>query len=157
MRLGKLIWLLLLIPIFLGIIIPGCSDKTFTSTTTAVSQNADPTAYLPLEQGLRVNYVILEPETRYYDVEVANPVSIAGNLQWRLGKIRVFDRTVKRIGLVVCIRVGVVRKEAHFPILMVVVHGTFGCVYGKCFVMRSETVSVRIAVRKDPRLQHLVR
>jgi hypothetical protein len=90
MRFRKLIWLVLLIPVFLGIAIPGCSDKTFTSDTTAVTQNADPTAFLPLEQGLRVSYAILEPETKYFDLEVTDPVYVAGNPGYTIRKT---DRT----------------------------------------------------------------
>ena len=76
---SKVIWLIVLIPIFMGLLIPGCSDKTFTSTTTTLSQDADPTAFIPLEQGLRVSYVVLEPESQSFDIEVTDPVNIAGN------------------------------------------------------------------------------
>jgi hypothetical protein len=94
MKPAKIILLLLLIPIFLGLLIPGCSDKSFTTTGSEVYQNASPTAYLPLEKGLRVSYVILEPETRYYDIEVTNEVNIAGNSGYA---IRQTDRNSGRI------------------------------------------------------------
>jgi hypothetical protein len=76
---SKLTGLLLLILVILIAVFLGCSDKTFTSTTTSVSQSASPTAYIPLEQGLRVGYIILEPETEYFDLEVTQPANIAGN------------------------------------------------------------------------------
>lgn len=56
----------------------GCSEKSFVSHTTEFSQNASPIVYIPLEQGLRVNYVTLEPEVEYYDIEIVNPVTVAG-------------------------------------------------------------------------------
>jgi hypothetical protein len=78
MKSSKLLLLFLLIPIFLGIVIPGCSDKTFTSTETVAPQGGDPTTYIPLKPGLRVSYVVLEPETQNFDIEVTDPVKVAG-------------------------------------------------------------------------------
>jgi hypothetical protein len=82
----KVIALLLLIPVFLIGVMLGCSDKTFTSTTAAINENASPTAFIPLEQGLRVSYVILEPETEYFDVEVTDPVNVAGHPGYTIRK-----------------------------------------------------------------------
>lgn len=102
MTLIRMIWLALLIPVFLGVVISGCSEKTFTSSTAAFSQNSDPTAFIPLEQGLRVSYVILEPETQYFDIEVTDPVNIVGNPGFTIrktdrntGEIEVFYRYCK--------------------------------------------------------------
>ena len=63
-----------------------CSDKTFTSTSTVISDNAKPTTFLPLEPGLRVSYIVSEPESQYYDLEVTNPANIAGNPGYAIRK-----------------------------------------------------------------------
>ncbi len=96
MRSSRIIWLIVLIPIFLGLLIPGCSDKTFTSTTTAIPQDANPTVFIPLEQGLRVSYVVLEPESQHFDIEVTDPVNIAGNPGFTIRKT---DRNTDEIQL----------------------------------------------------------
>ena len=99
---SKLIILLLLVPVFLGLALTACSDKTFTSESFSVSENALPVAYLPLEQGLRVGYAVLEPETRYFDIEITNPATIAGNPGFTIrktdrstGEIETFYRYTK--------------------------------------------------------------
>jgi hypothetical protein len=74
----KRIMSVLLVPCAWLLMVPGCSDKTFTTTSVAVPDDATPTAYLPLEVGLRVSYVVLEPGTGNFDVEVTDPVSVAG-------------------------------------------------------------------------------
>ena len=56
----------------------GCSDNTFVTEGTTMSSSASPVAYLPLEQGLRVSYVNLEPGPSYFDVEVGQPILVAG-------------------------------------------------------------------------------
>jgi hypothetical protein len=52
----KRIMSVLLVPCAWLLMVPGCSDKTFTTTSVAVPDDATPTAYLPLEVGLRVSY-----------------------------------------------------------------------------------------------------
>ena len=75
-------------------VLAGCSDKTFTSSWTAVPSNGNPMVYIPLDQGWRISYVLQEPETRYFDVEVTDPATVAGN-QARI--IRNTDRTTGEI------------------------------------------------------------
>jgi len=79
MKTGRIFGLLGLITLFLGIVMPGCSDQTFVSSTTVVPGDADPDIYIPLEQGFRISYVLLEPETEYFDVEITDPATVAGN------------------------------------------------------------------------------
>ncbi len=57
----------------------GCSEKSFITKTNQVAPTADPVAFIPLNQGLRIEYVDLEPETDHYDIEIVNPVIIAGH------------------------------------------------------------------------------
>lgn len=57
----------------------GCSDKTFTSASTSVSPTASPTVYLPLTEGWRIDYALLEPQSEFYDVEITDEAVIAGN------------------------------------------------------------------------------
>jgi hypothetical protein len=62
-----------------GLVMFGCSGKTFISSSTAADPEANPAAYIPLDQGLRISYTLIEPETGFFDVEVADPVTVAGN------------------------------------------------------------------------------
>ena len=55
-----------------------CSDKTFLSSTTSVSETASATVYTPLKSGWRVTYMQTEPENSRYYTEVTAPVTIAG-------------------------------------------------------------------------------
>ncbi|MEZ5360640.1 MAG: hypothetical protein R3F48_17640 [Candidatus Zixiibacteriota bacterium] len=57
----------------------GCSDNTFSSSTTQVSEDAPASAYVPLNQGWRISYVQMEPEVAYYNIEVTDPVNISGH------------------------------------------------------------------------------
>jgi len=82
--------------------IPGCSDKTFTSMTAMISPDAQPTAYIPLEEGWRVTYVVLEPESGHFDIEVTDPVTVAGHPGFTIrktdratGQIVTFYRYIK--------------------------------------------------------------
>ena len=99
---SKLTGLLLLLSVILIALFLGCSDKTFTSTSTRISDTASPTVYIPLQEGLRVGYIILEPETEYYDIEVTQPTTIAGNPGYTIrktdrntGEIQIFFRYKK--------------------------------------------------------------
>lgn len=96
MTIRKLILPVLLIPAIIAAALLGCSDKTFTSSTTSVAQNAGPTAYMPLEQGLRVSYVLTEPETKHIDIEIADPVVVAGNPGF---EVRWIDRTANETSI----------------------------------------------------------
>ena len=84
-------------------------------------------------------------------------VRITADFQRRFGKIRAFNRTVKRVRFVIDIRVGEVGEKPHFTIFVVMIHRAFGCIDGKCLVMSAETVAVRIGVGKNSCLQHLIR
>ncbi len=73
----------------------GCSDRTYTSTSTAVSQDASPTAYIPTEEGWRVSYVLFDAETQNFDLEVTDPVIVAGNPGFTIRRTdRTTDRTI---------------------------------------------------------------
>jgi hypothetical protein len=63
----------------IALAMPGCSDKTFTSTTTITNPEAPAQTYLPLQDGWRVSYILLQPESGQFDIEVADPVIVAGN------------------------------------------------------------------------------
>lgn len=63
----------------IALITPGCSDKTITSTVVATNPDSGALAYLPLNDGWRVSYVLLEPESGQLAIEVADPVMVAGN------------------------------------------------------------------------------
>lgn len=71
--------LLLAISVICLIAFAGCSENSFSTQSTYTSPDASPVTYIPMEQGLRINYVDLEPELNYYDIEITNPVIIAGN------------------------------------------------------------------------------
>ncbi|MCK5126500.1 MAG: hypothetical protein KAR42_09610 [candidate division Zixibacteria bacterium] len=75
----KILWSLLLTAIVFLMVMVGCSSKKFTNSSTTISDNADPTTYIPLNQGWRVSYTRTEPTTEHYDIEVADPVTIDGN------------------------------------------------------------------------------
>ena len=75
-------------------VLAGCSDKTFMSSWTAVLSDANPMVYMLLDQGWRISYVSLEPETRYFDVEVTDPATVAGN---QARTIRNTDRTTGEV------------------------------------------------------------
>jgi hypothetical protein len=92
----KPFWFLLLIPVILFVVVQGCSEKTFTSSTSSVSPSANPTVYIPLEQGWRISYVVLEPEDKHFDVEVVDPVNVARNPGYT---IRRTDRNTGEIGI----------------------------------------------------------
>jgi hypothetical protein len=63
----------------LALAMPGCSDKTFTSNTTITNPGTSAVTYLPLEDGWRISYVLLQPESGQFNIEVADPVMVAGN------------------------------------------------------------------------------
>ena len=75
----KFSWFLLLAALIVAIVVAGCSSKKFTNTTTTISDTASPTVYIPLDQGWRINYTTLEPETEHHYIEVSDPVTIDGN------------------------------------------------------------------------------
>ncbi|MEE9442926.1 MAG: hypothetical protein V3V99_09695 [candidate division Zixibacteria bacterium] len=79
MFLRKLFRMTLIAIVALSIWLVGCSDNSFVSSTSSVSENAPATVYVPLEQGWRINYATVEPSTEYYSVEVTEPISINGN------------------------------------------------------------------------------
>lgn len=86
----KTVLLFCMISVLLTLIISGCSDNTFGSSDDAeAAQSAPPTAYIPLEQGLRVSYSVVQPETKFFDLEVTIPSRIAGHNGF---KIRSVDR-----------------------------------------------------------------
>lgn len=69
-----------LLLLFTGLVVlSGCSDKSFSTSMTTISDDAPASAYIPLNQGWRINYVQTEPEVAYYDIEITDPASIAGN------------------------------------------------------------------------------
>lgn len=78
MHIRKPFWILLMTPVVVVALMQGCSDKTFTTTSVAIPENASATVYIPLDQGWRINYVLLEPETEYFEVEITDPVYVAG-------------------------------------------------------------------------------
>lgn len=76
----KILWTLLVTVSILSLALMGCSSKKFTNTTTTTNlDTADPTTYIPLDQGWRVSYTVLEPATEHYDIEVSDPAVIAGH------------------------------------------------------------------------------
>ncbi len=75
----KILWSLLIVTTLLSMVIMGCSSKKFTNTSTTISDTAHPTTYIPLDQGWRVSYTLLEPETEHFYVEVSDPVVVYGN------------------------------------------------------------------------------
>lgn len=98
MTVRKSLLLFFILPLIIVAVGLGCSDKTFTSSTRDVSEDASPLAYIPLEQGLRVNYAIFEDQqTRYFELEVTNPVTIHFNAGFQ---IRRTDRSTGEIGVV---------------------------------------------------------
>jgi len=75
----KLFWLCLAMSVCLtGLVMFGCSGKTFVSSSTDVNSETDPAAYIPLDPGLRISYTLIEPEAGFFDVEVTDPVTVAG-------------------------------------------------------------------------------
>jgi len=79
MTLKKPLFLFIIIPAIIIAAVVGCSDKTFVTSTAEINQQASPTAYLPLNEGLRISYIVLEPENQFFDLEVTAPVTIDGN------------------------------------------------------------------------------
>ncbi len=73
-----------------SIVILGCSDKTFTTTETVVSDDASPTTYIPLEDGWRISYSIVEPGSDFIDIEVRDATSVYGHAGYRITRS---DRT----------------------------------------------------------------
>lgn len=65
--------------LFVAITMPGCSDKTVTTTEVLTNPDSGALTYLPLTDGWRVSYVYLEPQSGQLNIEVADPVVIAGN------------------------------------------------------------------------------
>lgn len=66
--------------------------------------------------------------------------------------------SAERIRLVVCVGIaGVIGEEPHRAVLMVVVNRAFWSVDRQRFVMRAEAMPVRVRIRENPRLKHLVR
>lgn len=65
--------------IVIALNMPGCSDKTVTTTAVDTNPDSGATVYLPLTDGWRVSYVYLEPQSGQLNIEVADPVTIAGN------------------------------------------------------------------------------
>jgi len=95
-----------------------------------------------LEQRPRLAIIIIA-------LAVVIAVRITTDFQRRFGKIRTFNRTVKRVGFIIGIRVGVVGEKSHLTIFVVVIHGAFRCVYGQCLVMRAQAVAVGIGIGKN--------
>jgi hypothetical protein len=62
----------------IALIMPGCSDKTITSTTVATNPDSRAVVYMPLTDGWRVSYALVEPETGQVNIEVADSVMVAG-------------------------------------------------------------------------------
>lgn len=90
MKVMKTVLLFCMASALLTLIIAGCSDNTFGSSVDAeAAQSAPPTTYIPLETGLRISYAVVQPESRYFDLEVTNPANIAGHKGF---KIRSVDR-----------------------------------------------------------------
>ena len=88
MKVMKTVLLFCMISALLTLLITGCSDNTFSSSDDAESaQSAPPTVYIPLEQGLRVSYSIVQPESRYFDLEVTDPSRIAGHNGFRIRSV----------------------------------------------------------------------
>ena len=79
MTLRRLLTPVIIITGMVLIIMAGCSDKIFNHSETVIPANASPSVYIPMEQGWRINYALLEPSTEYFSVEVTDSVSIAGN------------------------------------------------------------------------------
>ncbi|MFH1701470.1 MAG: hypothetical protein ABIE07_12900 [Candidatus Zixiibacteriota bacterium] len=79
MLLRKLLWMTSIAVIALSIWFVGCSDNSFISSTSSISENAPATVYVQMEQGWRINYATVEPSTEYFSIEVTDPVSINGN------------------------------------------------------------------------------
>lgn len=80
MTVKKSLYLLFFLSMIIVIISTGCSDGTFTSSTTEISEQASPLAYIPLEQGLRIDYAIMEDdEISYYESEITKPVTIVNS------------------------------------------------------------------------------
>lgn len=77
--LRKLFWVTSVAFVILSIWLIGCSDNSFVSSSSSISENAPATIYVPLEQGWRINYTTVEPSSEYYSVEITDPVSIDGN------------------------------------------------------------------------------
>ncbi len=69
--------ILCIIGLFMGII--GCSDKSFTTSYTAISDDASPQVFVPMEQGWRISYTQMFPETSQFYIENTDPVTVAGN------------------------------------------------------------------------------
>lgn len=90
----KAAWTCCVVATLILAVIIGCSDKTFTSSTNSVSQTASPTVYIPLEVGWRINYALLEPQSQFYDVEIANEAVIAGNTGY---VVRTTNRSTDKI------------------------------------------------------------
>jgi len=61
-----------------ALILPGCSDKTVTTTEVIVNPGDGAVAYLPLVDGWRVSYVYVSPQSGQLDIEVTDPVTVAG-------------------------------------------------------------------------------
>lgn len=68
------------------LVLSGCSDNTFSSTTTQISEDAPASAYIPLEQGQRISYVQMEPEAANYTVEITDPVTISSKAGFTVRK-----------------------------------------------------------------------
>ncbi len=73
-------------------------------------------------------------------------VGIAGNLQRRFGKIRVFHRPFKSVRLVIGIRVRKIREETHVPVFVIVIHRTLRRIDGQGLIMRAEAVTVGVGI-----------
>ncbi len=65
--------------LIIAICLPGCSDKTMTTTEVATNPDSGAQTYLPLMDGWRVSYVYVQPQSGQLNIEVADPVMIAGN------------------------------------------------------------------------------
>ncbi|MCP4567672.1 MAG: hypothetical protein GY841_08840 [FCB group bacterium] len=88
MTLKKSLYLLFFLSMIIVIVSAGCSDGTFTSSTTEISEQASPLAYIPLEQGLRIDYALMEDEgISYYESEITNPVTIVNSEGFEIRRI----------------------------------------------------------------------
>src|SRR5271170_1627344 len=85
-------------------------------------------------------------------------VGIAGDAQRRLLNTLILDWPAKAVGLVEGIGVlRVVVEEAHGAVFVVVVKRTFGRIHREGFIVRTQSMAMRVGVRKDAGLEHFVR
>lgn len=75
---------LILVCLMLAVLIPACSDKTFTTELSPAAEDAAVTQYLPLEQGYRINYMIYEPTQQNIQLEIKEPTKVLGNSGYKV-------------------------------------------------------------------------